>query len=499
MQNIKLRPYQEKYLTEVRESSERKIAIKSPTGSGKTEMIKVLINEARKKNQKVLLVAYGILVVNNLHKRIGHPSGIIMQGTPMNENLPIQIMSISTYIPRKKTGKLKFLKDFDLVIIDEAHNCVQNSYLNLFEYLGDKLYIGFSATFFKIGNKFHTFWDKCINNVCTRDLIKLNFLNEYQLFIPEGIKTEQVKLTAGDFNLYDLERVSNTNVIVGSIVKHYQDLAQNRVALVFCVSVLHSQNIRDEFLSAGIKAVHVDANTPLKIRNQYIKELREHSILKKPYIITNILTMAIAVDIPELEVLIHARPTMSETLYVQSIGRVMRVTPGHNRKVIIIDMTRNVYYHGLPCIKRFAELIQPKKKMAKKKERILPMVICNKCFAFNPKHSKTCTHCGALLPEPKGIIPESEEGKLIEYQTKEDLKKEILNFCKEKKVKLQNARKALQRKIREVGDYNINKLNEKVLDKAFEQYKTDMYFVASKNWLKKHKENSLIKSLKGFT
>ncbi len=420
-----------------------------------------------------------------------YANSIIMSNNKIDKKCDLQIMSISTFAKREEKGNLDFLKDFDIIIIDEAHNCVQESYLNLFSFLGDKKYIGFSATFFRVGNKYHTFWDECINKISSRNLIDKNQLNEYNLFLPSSINTEDMRVSNGDFNLQDLDKKINNNTIVGNLINHYKKIGKNRVGIVFCVNINHSKKVQKEFEKEGIKAVHIDANTPLTVRNQYIKELKEYSILNKPYIITNILTMAIAVDIPEIEVLIHARPTMSEILYIQSIGRVMRVTPHKGRKTIIIDMTRNVYMHGLPCIRREAELIRPKKKKDKRAERNIAMVVCKVCFVFNPAHRDKCLNCNSKLIKNQDEKVKIEDGELVEYKPNE-----VLDFCKEKKQNLINQRSYIVKKFKNAKPLEKNELNNKVLDIAYKKYGKAMYHVASEKWKQSHKEKTIKRSIK---
>lgn len=477
----KLRNYQTHCLKSIitKSQSNKKIAVQSPTGSGKTEIIKHIVSSALVKKKKVLIVAYGVTVVDNLKKRLDCSAGVIISSQKKDYSQPVQVMSITTFSARYKKGVLDFLKDFDLVIIDEAHNAVSESYNNLFNFLGDKFYIGFSATFFKVAGKYHNFWDTCINEISTGKLIELGFLNNYKLFLPETIDTRHIKTSRGEYDNQELETEVNKSAVVGKVVEHYKEFANNKTCLVFCTSVKHSKNVQKEFELNNIECCHLDAQTSIEQRNIVINKLKQAFKNKKPFVITNILVIAVGSDIPEIEAVIHARPTLSEVLYVQSLGRGLRITPNRNQKVIIIDMTRNTFLHGLVCMERTPQL--NKKDDRKHQTRALSIKACPVCFAYSRSYTTICPECLNSFPTGVAIRKlETVSGKLVEYK-KQDTQADIMAFYLAQEKRLIRQRAFLIRRgyKKETKPLTPEKLKKRTLELTYKKYKDRMKFLIS--------------------
>ena len=108
------------------------------------------------------------------------------------------------------------------------------------------------------------------------------------------------------------------------IVTTWMKRGENRPTFCFAVNRRHAQEIQAQFLNAGIPAGYVDAYTPVEEREVMIDKLRTGELK----IICNIGTMTTGVDAPFVSCIILARPTKSEMLYIQIIGRGLRTNPG---------------------------------------------------------------------------------------------------------------------------------------------------------------------------
>ena len=157
-----------------------------------------------------------------------------------------------------------------------------------------------------------------------------------------------IRKTGEDYNAKALyERIDSLN-LYSNIVKTYQKEGRNKSALCFCINVEHSQKICEAFRQAGYNAFHCDSDTN---KTDRLKALQSLNNPEKPTIVTNCNIFAVGVDVPKLEVCILARPTQSEILYIQQVGRALRISPG-KKKAIIIDHAGNCARLGPPDMLR---------------------------------------------------------------------------------------------------------------------------------------------------
>lgn len=408
-----LRRYQSEGIEAIRkcfQDNRKRVLAVCPTGGGKTEIFSTIIKKAVENNQRVLLVVRRRMLIKQAFKRVlpyySKVSAIMANFGRFNLDSKVQLCSIDTVHSRAKKGKLSFLKNYDLVIIDEAHDCVAKNYKQFFEFLEDeeyknkskykKRYIGFTATPYKVAKKFHDFWDSCVNITNTRELIRLGFLSEYSMVEAVNIDTTGVKVNIkGDYDSKELFNRVHKKKIYGDIVSKYQNFAMNKTALLFAVSVEHSKAVAKEFNDNGIEAVHCDANSNEGYRQQCIARMEECAKLRKPFIICNVNILSTGVDIPCCEVAILARPTKSLNLYLQQIGRVLRTSKETGKKLaLIIDHAGNAHEHGYPCDVRRPHLRKTDTSSRNIREESLAVKTCLHCHCLNPVFKKECMDCG---------------------------------------------------------------------------------------------------------
>ncbi len=428
---MRLRPYQLKAIESIRNAirdKKNKILLHSATGSGKTQIAKSIIQNAVDKGSKVLFITKGRLVVSNGANAIPN-SSIIMNGhkKDFDINNPIQIASIDTVVSRRDS--LIFLKDFNIIIYDEAHFCTSKSYQTFMDWVGvdNKIHIGLTATPYKVGKKYHTFWNAYVSPVGIKQLLEDGYLNKYTLYVPNDIDTSGVEMTADDFNIKQLAKAVNKQTITGNVVNTYKKIAKGKVGVYFAVNIQHAQNLSEQFESEGIMSSCITGNTSSKQREKYIKELKESFLLGKPYVLVSVGVLTVGVDIPEIEVCGIVRPTHSEILHIQIIGRALRITPGKDENVIIIDHAGNCLKHGLPCIKREPDL-NPKKVKA---VTDIAIKSCSKCFIVYEPKLKACPNCGfqELIKKRDSTI-NHQDGELVQYSEEQNKLLAVVDYNK---------------------------------------------------------------------
>ena len=336
MSKFQFRDYQQKckdLISEEFRNGNRKILAWLNTGAGKGLLMADFVREGISKDIKVLSIMRRREIIfqtnKNYEKYYGIKSSVIMGNIKHDVNSTSFICSADTLPRRITNSKYNFLRDFDLIILDEAHDATSMGYKKIIWFLEGynledfdendfenqkqyfkKTYIGLTATPFRVGKKTHTFWDKVIKPIESHELRDRGFLVPVKVFAPKKIDTTGLRITGQDFDQKQLfERVSKLQVI-GDVVETYKKFGQNKAAICFCVNTAHSKIMAEAFRNAGIPSIHCDANHSKAERESALNGLK--SGLYK--ILTNCNIFSTGVDAPYIEVEIAARPTDSEIL-----------------------------------------------------------------------------------------------------------------------------------------------------------------------------------------
>ena len=246
-----------------------------------------------------------------------------------------------------------------------------------------------------------------------RDLIDQGALCDYRIFsLPQSIDTSTVKIgSTGDYSQPGLRSAAHDSKIVGDVVQHYLRFAKGLRGITFTVDVEQAIDLAKAFTDAGVPAMAVSAKTPDAIRAGAIQKFRAGEIMQ----LVNVDLFGEGFDVPAVEVVSMARPTMSYGLFVQQFGRALRTAPGKSHG-IILDHVGNVQRHGLPDAPRQWSLYNENygKRGKRDDDGVIPVTSCPECFAAYERVHKACPHCGHV-PEPAGrSLPEQVDGDLIE-------------------------------------------------------------------------------------
>jgi len=442
---MKLRDYQERAITMVRKSfseGNRKIMIYLATGGGKSVIFGKLSSNLYKNKKRTIFIVKRRQLIFQAQKHLtswGIDCGTVIAGKKIIKGKDFYVCSIDTVRARIKSGSIDFLKDFDAVIVDECHDCTSQSYISFFDFVGnDKIYIGLTATPFEVGKKIHSFWDSCEKPIEVHELRDMGYLTDARVFMSKSVDTSSLKVQGnGDFKNSEAYDIMKDKFVVGNVIKEYKEKGQNKPAILFAVNVEHSKLMAEAFIEEGINAIHCDANTPQKERDNAIKMLSNGEIK----VLCNVNIFSTGVDIPQAEIGIMARPTASEILYIQQLGRLLRPCKiclkcktqrgaeanchicGSSEKsyekkyAVILDHGENTNRLGLPFEVRSAVLKESDKKKSDKLPddvKLIRVRECLKCFASNPIGSKICLHCGSTLGSSIQNEIKTKDGILVE-------------------------------------------------------------------------------------
>lgn len=404
-----LRPYQSKIIDEARlkmRQGIKNILITSPTGSGKTILTAHMLKTAASKGMSSWFVVHRRELINQSMRAfhsVGVPFGVVSAGYPESKRMPVQIVGVQTVARRLN----RYAKP-SLIIYDESHHIAAGSWQKIHKQFPDAYSIGLTATPIRLdGAGLGNYFQDIVYGPSVDWLIKNNYLCKYKLYAPSHVKLDNLHTRMGDFANEELNVLIDKPTITGDAIKHYKKLCEGKRAVVFAVSIKHSEHIVEQFNSAGIPAEHVDGGTDTGERDRQIKRFSSGEIK----ILSNVDLFGEGFDLPAMEAVIMLRPTQSLGMYLQQCGRVLRTSPGKN-EAIILDHVGNCERHGLPDEDRQWKLTSDKIK--KSKNEISSSVrVCPKCFAAMFSGVIVCSYCGYNFEKQSRKI-EEKDGELVE-------------------------------------------------------------------------------------
>lgn len=411
MHGHELRDYQSAAIQSVREQfkkGKKRVVLQMPTGSGKTATAAAVINSALGKGGRVIFTVPALSLITQTiesFRRDGITNIGVMQGQHelTDADQPVQICSVQTLARRK-------IPPASLVIVDEAH-VVFDLYSRWFNHedWNNTHFIGLSATPWTKG--LGKLWDDLVIGATTQDMIDKGHLCPFRVFAPSKPDLEGIKTVAGDYDLSGLDKAMNKTAITADIVKNWIERGEDRPTLCFAVNRAHAANICDEFNRAGVPAAYVDGETPLDERDDLAKDFKAG----KYKIICNVGVMTTGVDLPFVSCLILGRPTKSEMLYVQIVGRGLRPANGKT-DCLIFDHSDTTARLGFVTDIHHEILDDGTKKQGSgdKKEKKDPLPKpCPACTYLMPPKIKVCAACGFEL-KPKANVFVA-DGNLVEH------------------------------------------------------------------------------------
>jgi len=150
------------------------------------------------------------------------------------------------------------------------------------------------------------------------------------------IDFSKVKEYKGDFQEKSLCEQMMKPENMEETYKAWEKHCQDRKTAVFCVNVKHAQSLNELFRNKGVKSDVVIGETPLEERDILYNKLESGEIK----VLFSVNVMSEGLDLPSLSAILMARPTLSETYYIQAVGRALRLHP-NKKNALIIDLVGN--------------------------------------------------------------------------------------------------------------------------------------------------------------
>lgn len=355
--HVRLREYQREALDAIGGAwsrGVRKPLIVLPTGAGKTVVSAQLMLSARAYyGHRSWFIAHRRELLEQTVEKIrmvrAEPVSVgIVQGTRNEMDHVVTVASIQTLGHRNGTRLHALLRDNtpNIVVCDEAHHSVSPQWRRVLDAIQEAnpevLMLGMTATPGRSdGTALDLVFDEIVYEKNLLDMINMGYLVPPRGFkVTLDLDLDDVESRGGDFVQSQLSRVLNTPHVNAAVLNAWRQYGHNRKTVIFSVDVAHAQALKDEFVAAGYTAEHVDGTMKTREREAIFGRFRsgETSILVNCEIATE------GFDEPSVECILFARPTESQGLYIQCLGRGLRLYPGKT-ECIIIDAVGNSERH----------------------------------------------------------------------------------------------------------------------------------------------------------
>lgn len=354
------------------------------TGTGKTVLFSLLIKDLKKELPagKVLVFAHREELVNQAIETIKWLNPELKVGKEMasdyaDDNCDVVVSCVAS-IGRNGSTRLARFGSFSMVVCDEAHHSIAQSYLNVFDTTevlrsdNRALLIGFTATP-KRKNRVRSKKNEVL--LTDEDLISLRSVYEKITFsypirqaikdgwlvplrgyrVSSDVNLNNIKTTAGDFQQDELQDTVNIETRNQLALDSWLKYGENRQTVIFTTGINHAQDMAKVFRDAGVKAEAVwgtDPNRATKLHNHKNKHTT---------VLINVDVLTEGYDDWRVSCIVDAAPTQSSTKYTQRVGRGTRLQEGsgnllkalaagyalEKRDCIVIDVVDNYAKNSL--------------------------------------------------------------------------------------------------------------------------------------------------------
>jgi len=399
-----------------------------PTGSGKSVIQALFQREvlAQWPDQRILLLTHvRELVEQNSAKLLQAwpkaPLGIYSAGLRKREHyMPIVMASIQSV-----HNRADLLGRFDLIIIDECHlvprsgTTMYRKFLSAMREINPAVkIIGMTATPFRLDSGYlHKGDDRIFTDIAYEISVRYLIDNGYLCSVVTKGALQKIDLTnvrtrAGEYAADDLDKAVHADGLTESAVREILKYGADRKSwLIFCSSVDHAQEIAG-ILNERVPTACLHSESQNDERARIVADIRSGRLK----CVTNYGVLTTGFDAPVIDMIVFLRATKSASLYIQMVGRGMRLSPGKSN-CLVLDFGANIERHGpvdaIDVSERRARKLEDGEKETRDMGKECPMckslisVFRRECdcgyqwpfIPADPKHAHTATDAAILTAQ----------------------------------------------------------------------------------------------------
>ena len=318
MKEIKLYSYQKQCVDIINNLTPGAYLIVLATGLGKTVIFSHI-----KRQGRVLILSHREELVYQPRQYYDCSFGVEKAEKASNgeEIVSASVLSLINRLDRFKPD------DFDIIITDEAHHAMAQSYRKIYDYFTPRLHLGFTATPNRADKNF--LGDIYQTIVFERNIkwgIDNGYLSDIECRkVDVGYDLRNIHQYMGDFAEKELEEAVCQAKCNQAVAEVYNKYAVGPT-LIFAATVNHANSIAEYIPEAEVITASTDN------RAEILQRFRDGKLR----CIVNCMVLTEGTDLPNIETIIMCRPTRNVSLYTQAVGRGTRLSPG-KEKLHLID------------------------------------------------------------------------------------------------------------------------------------------------------------------
>ncbi len=401
-----LRPYQQDAVNECWKAlklNDEPVLLMASVGAGKSLMLaSILLSMQHAGKRALCLVNNAELVRNNCATFIeqGGESSIYCASLGSKDaSAPVVFGTPQTVLnginKHETIGKIKF----NIIVVDEAHainyvnhrTCFMRILRHYKQEYPDMRLLGATGTNFRfkgtaiVGST--CLFKSQVGNITTESLIADNYLIDPTFQVDDKLVLDFSNVKVKRNGLFDqkelesvVERSARLTELICDQVVHIMETQSRRGVFFFATTKKHAEEIYSH-LPAGQSAI-ILGETPQHERTEILDKARNGRIR---YLV-NIAIISVGVDVPAYDTIAYLRPTESLVLLVQTMGRVLRLSPDTGKtESLVLDFAGNIERHrdwDNPVLQKAVGQTVDKDK---------PFVIqCPACQKMNTEHARRC-------------------------------------------------------------------------------------------------------------
>ena len=318
----------------------RRNLVVAATGTGKTVVAafdyKRYCEEHPGKKNRLLFVAHREEILRQslaCFRNVLHDAnfGDVLVGASEPSQTDYLFVSIQMLAARGVETLLRDPTAYDYVVVDEFHHAEAPTYGDFLEYAQPDILLGLTATPERMDGKDILKWfgGRIAAEIRLPEAVDRGLLCSFQYFgVTDVVDLDTFRWSRGGYDVQQLNQAYSANEsrarLVVDAVQRYCRRAEDVRGLGFCVSIEHAEFMADFFRRAGIPSVAISTKTAPTDR------IAAQSLLRNKEInfIFAVDLYNEGIDIPEIDTVLFLRPTESLTVFLQQLGRGLRIDKG---------------------------------------------------------------------------------------------------------------------------------------------------------------------------
>ena len=377
----------------------------APTGAGKTIMLSAVTGEMISDGAKACVLAHrDELTAQNrakFQRVVPEVSTSVIDATEKSWSGDVTFAMVPTLA---RASNLADMPRLDLLVIDEAHHAVADSYRRIIDRVRDAnpdaRVFGVTATPTRGDRKgLREVFDNVADQVRLGELIASGHLVPPRTFVIDvGVQEElkSVRKTSADFDMTEVADIMDRAPVTDEVIRHWREKAGDRQTVVFCSTVAHADHVTEAFRAAGITSSLIHGDLASETRKAILADYAAG----KTRVVVNVAVLTEGWDHPPTACVVLLRPSSYKSTMIQMVGRGLRtVDPEEHPGIVktdcvVLDFGTSSLIHGT--------LEQDVDLDGNIGTGEAPTKSCPACAAEIPLAATECPLCGEVLLQDEG-------------------------------------------------------------------------------------------------